>query len=141
MTSDNKDSFSDFLKHELATDADLAESFEADRFSISVGRVIANARKSAGLSQAKLAKRAETHQSVIGRLEQADYDGHSISMLRRIAKALGKRLEIRLVDDSDTSDERDDFDALASNEIGAEWSHQDEWNPKVEGYCDDKTIA
>lgn len=135
MDTKNKDSFDDFLKHELAGDPDLAEAVEADRFSISVGRAIANARKKCGLSQAKLAKRAETHQSVIGRLEQADYDGHSISMLRRIAKALGKRLEIRFVDDADDGASQDDFFASTSNEVGAEWSSLEEWNPTIEGYC------
>jgi hypothetical protein len=31
------------------------------------------------------------------RLEDADYAGHSLSMLQRIAGALGKRVEIRFV--------------------------------------------
>ena len=35
--------------------------------------------------------------SVIARLEDADYQGHSLSMLQRIASALNKRLEIRFV--------------------------------------------
>jgi hypothetical protein len=34
---------------------------------------------------------------VICRLEDADYEGHSPAMLRRIAAALGKRVEIRFV--------------------------------------------
>jgi hypothetical protein len=38
-----------------------------------------------------------TTESVISRLEDADYTGHSLSMLRRIADALGKRVEIRFV--------------------------------------------
>jgi hypothetical protein len=40
-------------------------------------------------------------QPVIARLEDADYDGHSISMLQRIAAALGKRLDIRLLPGSE----------------------------------------
>jgi len=39
--------------------------------------------------------------SVICRLEADDYEGHSLSMRRRIAKALGKRVEIRFVPDPD----------------------------------------
>jgi hypothetical protein len=35
--------------------------------------------------------------SVISRLEDADYDGHSLAMLRRIAAALKKRVEIRFL--------------------------------------------
>ncbi len=35
--------------------------------------------------------------SVICRLEDADYEGHSLAMLQRIAAALNKRVEIRFV--------------------------------------------
>ena len=38
-----------------------------------------------------------TTQSVISRLEDADYEGHSLSMLNRIAEALDKRLKIQMV--------------------------------------------
>jgi hypothetical protein len=38
-----------------------------------------------------------TTASVISRLEDADYEGHSLAMLRRIAAALNKRVEIRFV--------------------------------------------
>jgi predicted transcriptional regulator len=44
-----------------------------------------------------LARKVGTTQSVISRLEDADYDGHSLAMLRRIASALEKRVEIRFV--------------------------------------------
>jgi hypothetical protein len=43
---------------------------------------------------------------VICRLEDADYDGHSLAMLRRVAAAVGKRVEVRFVpatDDDPTS--------------------------------------
>jgi hypothetical protein len=38
-----------------------------------------------------------TTASVICLLEDAEYQGHSLSMLRRIAKALNRRVEIRFV--------------------------------------------
>jgi hypothetical protein len=34
---------------------------------------------------------------VISRLEDADYEGHSLPMLRKIAHALNKRIEMRFV--------------------------------------------
>jgi len=40
-----------------------------------------------------------TTHSVISRLEDDDYLGHSLAMLRRIAAAFGKRVEIRFVKD------------------------------------------
>ena len=44
-----------------------------------------------------MARKAGTTASVICRLEDADYEGHSLAMLRRIAAALDKRVEIRFV--------------------------------------------
>jgi len=62
-----------------------------------VARKIYELRKEAGLTQAQLAKMIGTTASVISRLEDADYEGHSLAMLRRIAAALNKRVEIRFV--------------------------------------------
>lgn len=61
-----------------------------------VAQLVYDAGTGAGLTQRQLAARIGTKQSVIARLEEADYEGHSLSMLRRIADAVGKRLEIRL---------------------------------------------
>ena len=60
--------------------------------------LIYQARTEAGLTQADLAKLVGTAQPNIARLEDADYEGHSLSMLQRIAEALGKRIEIQMVD-------------------------------------------
>jgi ribosome-binding protein aMBF1 (putative translation factor) len=60
-----------------------------------VARKIYELRRKAGLTQAQLAKMIGTTASVISRLEDADYEGHSLAMLRRIAAALNKRVEIR----------------------------------------------
>lgn len=63
-----------------------------------VGQIIYDARIAAGITQKQLADLVGTDQSVISRLEDADYEGHSLTMLRRIARALGKKLDIRFVD-------------------------------------------
>ena len=70
---------------------------EEARADDAVARMIFELRKKAGLTQAQLAKMIGTTASVISRLEDADYDGHSLAMLRRIAAALDKRVEIRFV--------------------------------------------
>jgi DNA-binding XRE family transcriptional regulator len=62
-----------------------------------VARKIYELRTKAGLSQRQLAKLVGTTASVICLLEDADYEGHSLTMLRRIASALHKRVEIRFV--------------------------------------------
>lgn len=64
-----------------------------------ISMVIYDARKRAGLTQKQLADLVGTTQSVISRLEDADYEGHSLSMLQRIAKALNLRVEVRFVPD------------------------------------------
>ena len=73
--------------------AELAEAEAND----TVARKIYELRKGAGLTQLQLAKLVGTTTSVICRLEDADYEGHSLAMLRRIARALNKRVELRFV--------------------------------------------
>jgi ribosome-binding protein aMBF1 (putative translation factor) len=69
-----------------------------------VAQLIYTARKQAGLTQQQLADLVQTKQSVIARLEDADYEGHSLSMLQRIGEALGQRIEINMVPDFQAKD-------------------------------------
>ncbi len=62
-----------------------------------VGRTIYELRTRAGLTQAQLARLIGTTASVICRLEDADYEGHSLAMLRRVAAALNRRVVIRFL--------------------------------------------
>ena len=62
-----------------------------------VARKIYALRTDADLTQSELAKLVGTSRSVISRLEDDDYEGHSLTMLRRIAAALSKRVEIRFL--------------------------------------------
>ena len=62
-----------------------------------MARKIYDLRTQAGISQRALAKLVGTTASAICRLEDADYEGHSLAMLNRIAAALNKRVEIRFV--------------------------------------------
>ena len=54
-------------------------------------------REEADLTQAQLAKRIGTQPSQICRIEDADYRGHSVETLRRIAEALDAKLTIEFV--------------------------------------------
>jgi len=78
-------------------DASLREAIEAQKLHAAVAEMILAARELSGLTQTQLAKLVGTTQSVISRLEDADYEGHSLSMLRRVAAALDHRVELRLV--------------------------------------------
>jgi transcriptional regulator with XRE-family HTH domain len=62
-----------------------------------VAHSILTLRSEAGLTQQELAELVGTTASVICRLEDARYGGHSVAMLRRIAAALNKSVEIRFV--------------------------------------------
>jgi len=81
-------------------DPELRELIEEETINAQVARMIYEARTQASLTQQELARLVGTKQPVIARLEDADYDGHSLSMLQRIATALNQRLEIHLVPDT-----------------------------------------
>jgi transcriptional regulator with XRE-family HTH domain len=70
---------------------------EEARVEDEIARKIYALRTKAGLTQRELAKLVGTSASAICRLEDADYEGHSMAMLKRIAEALHKRVEIRFV--------------------------------------------
>ena len=74
---------------------ELRRLAEEARVNAAVAQLIYRTRTKAGLSQSELAERIGTKQSVISRLEDADYEGHSLTMLQRIAAAVGQSLEIR----------------------------------------------
>jgi ribosome-binding protein aMBF1 (putative translation factor) len=73
-------------------------SFEAERVNAEVAKTIYELRKKAGLTQKELAQIVGTTQSVISRLEDADYEGHSLSVLNRIAMALNRRLSVQMIE-------------------------------------------
>ena len=54
-------------------------------------------RTRARLTQKQLADMVGTTHSVISRLEDAEYSGHSLKMLQRISAALNLRLEVHFV--------------------------------------------
>jgi len=72
-------------------------NLETARANDQVARKITALRTQAGLSQRQLARLVGTTASVICRLEDAEYEGHSLAMLNRIAAALNRRVEIRFI--------------------------------------------
>ncbi len=85
------------LDHVTGEDLELREMIAQEALNARVARMIYEARTRAGLTQAQLAELIDSKQPVIARLEDADYEGHSLSMLQRIAEALGHRLEVSFV--------------------------------------------
>jgi len=96
MNNSRKTSNAVWILHRryVGEDAQRKASLEQERVNAEVARTIYELREQAGLSQKELAERVDTTQSVISRLEDADYDGHSLSMLNRIAKALNQQVQV-----------------------------------------------
>lgn len=88
----------EILDQELyAGKPDRQAQLEQAKADDAVARKLYDLRTKAGLTQQQLAKLVGTSHSVISRLEDADYEGHSLAMLNRIATAMDKRVEIRFV--------------------------------------------
>ncbi|OGT85060.1 MAG: hypothetical protein A3H91_11195 [Gammaproteobacteria bacterium RIFCSPLOWO2_02_FULL_61_13] len=86
--------FDQYLKEQL-TDPAFARRFKRAGQAWDVALQVAALRRRAGLSQKQLAQRVKTTQQQICRLESPDYEGHSLSMLRRVAREL--RAHVRVV--------------------------------------------
>ena len=85
--------FDRYLKEQLADPA-VARRFKQAGQAWDVALQIAALRQRAGLSQKELARRVKTSQQQICRLESPDYEGHSLSMLRRVARELSARVRV-----------------------------------------------
>lgn len=90
-------SATEILDHITGDDPELRRMIEEETLNSKIAGMIYDARHEAGLTQAELARLINTKQPVIARLEDADYEGHSLSMLQRIATALGRRLDVSFV--------------------------------------------
>jgi len=91
-----KTNFDKYLEEELK-DQGFADRFKKAGEAWDVALELAALRKESGLSQRELAKRVGTTQQQISRLESPSYEGHSLSMLRRVAEALGATVHIELL--------------------------------------------
>ena len=78
-------------------DAQVRRAIAEERLNLQIAQMLHAKRMAAGLTQSELAKLVGTTQSLIARLEDADYAGHSLKMLQRISTALNRRLEIHFV--------------------------------------------
>lgn len=97
MPRPRKDNALDSLDRMIGKDRSLRALIDEEVFNAEVASLIYRARAHAGLTQAQLARLIGTTQPTIARLEDADYSGHSLTMLRRIAAALSRRVELRFV--------------------------------------------
>jgi ribosome-binding protein aMBF1 (putative translation factor) len=85
------------LQQMTSEDPEMEELIKESSLNAELAELIYRVRTQAGLTQQQLADRIGTKQSVIARLEDAEYEGHSLSMLQKIARALNQRLEVQLI--------------------------------------------
>ncbi len=93
-------------------DINLRKLIAKEKINADVARLIYEARTAADLSQAELAKLVGTQQSVIARLEDADYQGHSLTMLTKIAAACNQTVQISFSDCKDANMRRSEKNNL-----------------------------
>ncbi len=87
--------FDRYLTEQLKDDA-FAARFKHAGAAWDVALQLAALREQAGLSQQELARKLKTSQQQISRLESPGYEGHSLSMLRRVAHVLNARVRVTL---------------------------------------------
>ena len=75
-------------------DSNLESCALLRRGTSALALLVREMREDAGLTQTELARKVSTTQSVIVRLEDAEYVGHSLTMLERIATACGVALKL-----------------------------------------------
>lgn len=88
-----KTNFDHYLEEQLK-DESFARRLQAAGEAWDVALQLAALRNQAGLSQKQLARKLKTSQQQISRLESPAYEGHSLSMLRRVARALNARVKV-----------------------------------------------
>ena len=85
-----------YIARRKKTNPEFADGFEEGYRDFEIGILLRQAREEAGLTQEQLAEMTHTRKTAISRMENHAEDV-KLSTLRKVAKALGKRLEFNLV--------------------------------------------
>ena len=84
-----------YIKQRKKRDPKFAQGFEEGYEEFKIGILLKQAREQAGLTQEQLAKMLKTKKTAISRIENHAQD-IKLSTIQKVAKALGKSLEITL---------------------------------------------
>jgi ribosome-binding protein aMBF1 (putative translation factor) len=98
-----RDRHTEIVERRMRKSATYRRNFERTLHQIDLALLVREMREEADMTQAELAKRIDTTQSVIARLEDAEYTGHSLAMLERIAAVCGVALKLH-------AEKKPDFD-------------------------------
>ena len=89
-----RDRHSEIIEQHASKNAAYRKAFARALQQIDLALLVREMREDAGLTQTELARKIGTTQSVIARLEDAEYTGHSLTMLERVAAACGVALKL-----------------------------------------------
>jgi ribosome-binding protein aMBF1 (putative translation factor) len=89
-----RDQHSEIVEQRARRSASYRKAFARTLHKIDLALLIREMRENAGLTQSDLARKVGSTQSAIARLEDAEYTGHSLTMLERIAVACGVALKL-----------------------------------------------
>lgn len=81
----------------VGEDPDLCEAIDREEILAHIAQLVFDSREQAAITRAELAALVGAAESEIAQLEEAVYEGNSLAMLNKVAKALNKRLEINFV--------------------------------------------
>jgi transcriptional regulator with XRE-family HTH domain len=126
MANKRTRNFGDVIRAKLAANSELAKLVEEESFNADIAQQVYDLRLAAKLTQKELAEKVNTQQSVISRIEDADYDGHSLTMLKRIAAALNVRLKVEFY-------AKPVFAEATVTEFALAWASQAQWDTSMLG--------
>jgi len=89
-----RDKHSELVEQRTRKSPNYRKAFSRTLQQIDLALLLREMREDADLTQSELARKIGTTQSVIARLEDAEYAGHSLTMLERIATACGVALKL-----------------------------------------------
>jgi ribosome-binding protein aMBF1 (putative translation factor) len=89
-----RDKHSEFVEQRARKSATYRKTFGRILHQVDLALLVREMREDAELTQAELARKVGTTQSVIARLEDAEYTGHSLTMLERVAAVCGVALKL-----------------------------------------------
>lgn len=92
---------SEAIKRRMAESAEFTQAFEEEKVKLALADLLFELREQTGLNQSDFAKKVKKSRSTIARIESARMEP-SFSMLEDIAHSLGKRIEVRVVEDKET---------------------------------------
>jgi ribosome-binding protein aMBF1 (putative translation factor) len=87
-----RDQHAEIVLQRFRRSATYRKSYSRAVRQIDLALLVREMREDCEMTQAELARKISTTQSVIARLEDAEYTGHSLAILERIAVACGVNL-------------------------------------------------